>query len=741
MELESETMEVLNKTGFMLAPFVGRIGFPGHSLTLIIKGIFNLKPGEKAVLSEKQLFPTGSELYEDDKEGTGSHRYDSDFAYFKPRSDLLLVGKCHSPGNKPVQACRVSFHVGDTSKSLGIIGNRYRQGTFSTISEPELFTELDLRYENSYGGEGCKNNPVGKSYTTEQKEGESSQGLLPNVEAIQHHSQPVDVNAEPAGFGPLGNMWHTRFSKTGTYKGAWLKERWPWFPKDFDWGYFNAAPSDMQVEGYLKGDEALFFENLHPTHSQYRSQLPGVRIRLFVNTCHKDSSNDPQFKEVSVNLDTLWVDMEAEKLVLVWRGLTAVQSEEYEEIQHIYIAKERLGEAAKPVDYFHDLFLQELVEEDEIYEIKPLVDEKIEDNVNLENELAKSEALMRASLLEAGINPDNLPAPTPEQKAEEARLLKELGIEFEIEAQPLTRETFMERVKKGEDFIGEDLRGLDLSELDIKAINLQSAIISGVCLKNADLSGAKLSEVDLSRADLSNVNLKGAILKDADLTDANLNGADLTGALLDDAIFEKANLGSALLDEVSAINTIFSKANLAKARLINSTLEGADFSKCNLQRANLHGANLCEASVEGASGKEVNMTEADLTGLCASGGCDFPNGHFGKTKGKESIWEGANLANADFSYSSMEGADFTSADLTLANFSAANMKFARFTNASLQEAKFIQMNLFQGSLEKANLTRTDLRGSNLYAAEFLDAIISETEFEFSNLQMTKLSKG
>ena len=734
-------MEVVNKTGFMFAPIVGRMGFPGHSLTLIIKGTFDLKPDEEVVFAQKQLFPTGNELYEDDKEGTGSYRYDSDFAYFKPRSDLLLVGKCYPPGDQPVQACRVSFQVGNISKSLGIIGNRYKQDAFDTLSESELFTEIDLRYESSYGGEGFKSNPVGRSYKTEQNESESGQWLLPNIEAIQHSSQPVDDNAEPVGFGPLGNMWHTRFSKTGTYNKAWLKEMWPWFPKDFDWGYFNAAPSDMQVEGYLKGDEVLFFENLHPGCSQYRSQLPGIRIRLFVNAYHKDSPNDLQFKEVSVNLDTLWVDMEAEKLVLVWRGLTAVQSEDFEEIQHIFIATERLREAAQPVDYFHDLFLKELDEEDEEDKIIPLEAEKIEDSVNLEEELAKSEALMMASLSEAGIDPDNLPVATPEQKTEEARILKELGVVPEIEAQPLTREIFMARVKKGEDFIGEDLRGLDLSGLDIKTINLQSAIMSDINLKNTDLSGATLSEVNLSKADLSHVNLTGAILKDADFTDANLNGADLTGALLDDAIFEKANLDAAILDDVSAVNTIFSKASLVKARLTNSILEGADFSKCNLEKANFKGANLCEASVAGASGKEINMTEADLSGLCASGGCNFPNGYFGKAKGKESIWDGAGLTNADFSYSNMEGADFTSADLTAANFSAVDMKFARLIKANLQEAKFIQMNLFQGSLKKANLTRTDLRGSNLYGVEFLDAIIVETEFEYSNLKMTKLAEG
>lgn len=49
------------------------------------------------------------------------------------------------------------------------------------------------------------------------------------------------------------------------------------------------------------------------------------------------------------------------------------------------------------------------------------------------------------------------------------------------------------------------------------------------------------------------------------------------------------------------------------------------------------------------------------------------------------------------------------------------------------------MNLFQGSLEKAQLNQTNFKGASLYGVEFLDAQIQNTNFEFANLKMTKLS--
>lgn len=736
-------MRVLSQTHFRFAPVAGRIGFPGHSLTLVVKGTFDLSSGGKAIPSEEQLFTTGDVLYDNDEEGAESPRYESDFAYFKPRADLLLVGKCYSPNGKPTNVCRVTFQVGNRTKSLAVFGNRYWKGIFKTASDPERFTEMELRYENSYGGVGYNKNPLGKGYKKIKGGSEDKLWLLPNIENIQHRINSSGDHPDPAGFGPLGKMWHERFSKMGTYKGSWLKERWPWFPKDFDWSHFNAAPPDMCVEGYLKGGEALFFENLHSIHSEYHSQLPGLRLRLFVNELQQTNLCDTHFKEIPMNLDTLWVDMEAEKLVLLWRGVSKVQSEDYEEIQHIFIVSEKLKGPKQSIDYYHDLFLTMLAEEeaDESYDVKPLEVEDVEDTTAVDEEIAQAEVQMRTSLLEAGIDPDNLPEPTAEQKAEEARILKEMGFEEEPKEDPLTREIFLERFKQGEAFIGEDLRELELSGLELEGINLQSAILTGVCLNKTNFSGAILTKTNLAGADLSGTNLKGANLNEADLTGANLQGADLKGAFLDDAIFEKVRLDGATLDEVTATDTNFSEANLAGAKLVNSNLTGADFSKSNLEKANFEGANLCEASVGGATGKQVNMTEAVLTELRASGGCDFSHGCFRKVKGQESIWEGAKLAGADFTFTQMEGADFTSADLESANLSAANMKFTRFSKANLKEAKLVQINLFMGSLEKADLTRTDFRGANLYGVEFIGSIVDETVFELSNLKMTKLSQG
>lgn len=736
-------MEILNQTPFQFALIPGRLLFPGHSLTLIVKGTFCLSPNQIVTPDEEQLFPTGDEFYEDDEEMISGARYASDFAHFKPRADLLLAGNCYAPKGKKVLAHQVAFQVGPRSKSLKVFGERYwKRGLLgSNVTDPEPFAGKELRYENSFGGEGYKKNPVGKGYGKLENEVGKKVRLLPNILNVDDTIDSPGSRPEPAGFGPFGRMWQQRQSKLGTYKGNYLKERWPWFATDFDWGYFNAAPPDMQVEGYLKGDEKLYFENLHPEHQHYKSKLPGLRVRCFVNKQINSEHAPVEFDEVAMKLDTLWVDMEAEQLVLVWRGWTAVQSEDFEEVEHVFIVSEAVAEEAKSVEHYKDLFQMRLAEEEEkIVEEEPeSVEEGAASEPELNEELVKSEERMRNHMIEAGLDPDNPPEPTPEQKAQEERILKELGFEEVPEEHPMTRKRFQERLSQGENFEDEDLSGLDLSELDMGGVLLHGTLLAGAILSNSDLSGADLTGANLAEVDLSGAKLKKACLKEADLTGAKLVGTDLTDAVLNDAVFEKAIMGGAILNEVTAINADFCETDLAGASIRESNLTGADFSNSNLEKADFARSKLCEASVEGAKGVQVNMAETDLTELRASEGCDFSRGCFRKATGTESIWEKANLTGADFCFSRMEGADFSSACLEHANLTAADMKSARFSKADLKEAKLVEMNLFEGSLEKADLTRTDLRGSNLYGVEFLDAHLEETKLEYANIKMTKLA--
>lgn len=740
-------MEIINETVFEMAYLPGRIPFPGHSLTFIVKGTFELAPGKNAQAAEEQLYPTGDEFYPSDEEMLGDPRYASDFVCFKPAADLLLTGKCHAPAGEQCLAREVSFQVGGHAKTLMVTGDRtWRYGLLgSTPSPPEPFTAIDLNCRNSYGGPGYAENPVGKGFGKQLDENGKKIGRLPNITHPADTLSSPRTRLAPAGFGPLAQTRKPRRAHLGTFTGKYLKERWPWFPADFDWRYCNAAPADMQTSEYLVGDEKLGFTHLHAEQAQYTASLPGLRVRAFVTRRIGSGPSALEFKEVKMRLDTLWVDMEAETLVLVWRGWCEVLSEAFEDVEHLLIVSERCQDPVKPEAFYQALLdgrLREMAEDgtDERPEApgESVDTQKTEEDI--ESQIDSMEKVGRQQWIAGGIDPDNPPAQSQADKEKEAALLKELGFEPVPESSPMTRELVRERFEQGERIAEEDLSGLDLSGLSLAGIDLHGCILDNVMFTGCDLSGANLSGANLSAADLSGADLQGASMVETDCTKAFFQGADLSGAVLEGATFESAGLTKARFSDVRAAGADFTRADLTDAVLTDAVFTKADFSEARLERADFRRSDLSEASVEGACGPHIRMDAADLTELRASEGCAFPMGSFQKVQARESIWENADLKGADFSSACMEGADFTAAALETANFAAADMRFARFPGANLKGAKVVSANLFEGSFEKANLAGADLRGSNLYGAEFMDAHLEDTRLEFANVKMTKLAR-
>ena len=151
-------METINKTPFTMAQIPWQLEQNQHRLTLIVKGTFDLLPDQTIRSLDEPPYPTGNETYEDEEDPLGLARYDSDFAPFKPKADILLVGKCYTPEAKPVPACPGTFRVGEVSKKLMVFGDRICKSRMTNVEqcEPELFTEMELSYKNSFGGPGFK---------------------------------------------------------------------------------------------------------------------------------------------------------------------------------------------------------------------------------------------------------------------------------------------------------------------------------------------------------------------------------------------------------------------------------------------------------------------------------------------------------------------------------------------------------------------------------------------------------
>lgn len=329
-------MTVTNDTPFVddLALGMGPDRTP--CLAPILKATFRIPEGADgtpASVADEQLPVTvADEYYKGDI--TGSLRLETDAVPFKPRADVVVVGRAHAPGGRPVPVLDAALRVGRLQYAVRVFGDRRwvfptRLVLTPTISDPEPFVEMPLVYERAFGGfdhKGrgwCPQNHVGRGFIG-KKTRESVDGRpLPNLEDPRHPIRSWDDRPAPAGFGFYGRSWQPRAALTG----AATDDLDPEFglAADFDFGFNNGAHPALQVPGYLTGDEEVELHHLTPDGYR-RFRLPGLRPRLTLRLFEGDGSGEgpaerpTQSHPLPANLDTLVFFPDDGVFTAVWRG-------------------------------------------------------------------------------------------------------------------------------------------------------------------------------------------------------------------------------------------------------------------------------------------------------------------------------------------------------------------------------------------------------------------------------------
>lgn len=740
--------------------------------TFFIKGTYKLVHGSQAVLVDDPDPPQGDVPALENEQS--SIIYENDFAPFKPKADVLVTGHCYAPGGKPTTITQCTIRIGPVNKSVLVFGDRvWKRGLLSSSpGEPVPFTKIRLIYENAFGGSGWEYNPVGRGLNSD---------VMPNIEERNAPLSSRSGRPSPAGFGPLHRSWRPRSDKSGTFDKKWLRNRWPWFPEDFNFESFNAAPLDQRITGYLIGDETVHIENMHPIHPVFTCKLPSLRARCFLK---ERRGTDRLFREVNLRLDTLWIDMDCEKLVLVWRGHVPVLSLKLKELLAVYGLTEPLSEAPRDPDFYRlalDLRMApEPERQDDSAALKAEEEKRAAENAAFFKEMeasnqdfAKYEAEANASFAQiaptpaniqqhamvAGIDPKLLegkliaPHPSSDNPATFLKQIKEELIAANKNAEAALKEyspkfpsskpqlqtpqLSLPDTKDAEDELAEDEADAEAEaeasqpwtrERVLAAVAegraLRGEFLAGLDLSGADLSGGKFEEAILSRVKLIGAKLVNANLKGASLRMADLSGCDLTGALLERTDFSKSKLGKAKLAKSKVTDAAFWKCEGEGADFSGAEGEGARFSRSNLRGANFRRCKLVAGDFDYATLEECRFEDSEL-----------PNASFETVKAARACFDRCNLAGARFGEGSqLQEGGFLEIRAKRANFPDSVLDRAVFAGAELDGA------IFSGtSLREANLARCSLVKADFSDAKLQLAIVSESNLLRASLERCDLT--
>jgi hypothetical protein len=327
-------MRLENTTPFA-ANFTLALDKQGHEqIILVVKATF--------VLNEVRGIPTlvaPSQLPLLEADVFGPHPaydatvFETDFAHFRPRCDVLCHARAHAPRGEPVTTLDVGLRLGQWAKKFTVHGSRIwlRAAAGYVPSEKRSFLQQDIGYDHAYGGidpeaenpalaRTYETNPVGRGYYPNL--GNRVGRPLANTAEFGLDGVSPDGGFAPMAFGPLGRSWLPRRSYGGTYDASWLDNRVPLLPMDFDDRYFQASAPDQQIP-YPTGGEPVELVHLSP-EGRLSGEIPRTQI---IVTFERKSG---RITQRIANLDTVLFLPEDRHMCLTWRTRITAERDLFE---------------------------------------------------------------------------------------------------------------------------------------------------------------------------------------------------------------------------------------------------------------------------------------------------------------------------------------------------------------------------------------------------------------------------
>jgi hypothetical protein len=148
-------MQVWNQTGYVHQFTVAMDKAAHEYIVVVVKGTFDFPetPGGPVRNSAEQV-PLVFADTQTGEPGYSATLWETDFAFRKPRCDVIANGCAYAPGVRPAERVPVGIKVGNWSKLFEVVGHREWRaiGPVFTATAPQPFLKLPISYDVAWGG-------------------------------------------------------------------------------------------------------------------------------------------------------------------------------------------------------------------------------------------------------------------------------------------------------------------------------------------------------------------------------------------------------------------------------------------------------------------------------------------------------------------------------------------------------------------------------------------------------------
>jgi uncharacterized protein YjbI with pentapeptide repeats len=725
----------------------------------------------------------------------------------KAKGEVLMMGACHAPNRAPSTKLYVDLDFGPVMKRIVVTGNRHWQrgersgnmfgrivGHDWEISEPKPFFSIDIGWKNAFGGAGFEYNPLGKGYLPLGVDPEYDHSSpLPNVERPERMMAAPNSVAEPTGYGPLDISRPQRTRKRGTeYGKQWEKERFPEPAVDMDPTYYNAAPDDQQLkEGLWMGDERFTITNMHPDHPVQQSALPQIRLRCFALTRFFGQED---WRELSLRPETVWLFPNAERGILVSRGVVEVKTFYAIDVDTLLLAWELKEGASRTSEaYRNSVKLRDdeetagdwMAREDDLSPLEGIPEEpdifaspggsdegdaaraakKMEEQANTVLSRA-AEMLQKYGLNAADYLSKVAVAAAPVVAAPPLKKMSDVGKVMEwakVEIAKAEQQVAEFGAKSQFGNITTQAEGRKVIEDRARAICEKA----GQNFDEAKAAAAKNPPDDKPMTERMKDLIKktkeevgdnpekqkelDAALKKIEEVEPQLkaaeNDSDMEAAIRENAHYlEPPDLPSP--ERAAYLRDLVISQHQKGESCAIEDLSHVDLSNLDLRGANFKGAKLdsvkfIQTNLNGADLSETTLARADFSGSTLIG-ANLKKAGLGKT-----VFVRADMTQTDLTESAIHLTDFSAAvlknaaikvgmireaDFSVADLSGADLSAAEILKSTFEQSKFLGATLIKTSFMECRLMEADFSDANLEEASFVEVNGEKARFQSAKMK-------
>ena len=363
-------MNLLNATAMPAAWTMGVDPSGREHVVVVAKGTFLIPDdGGPATLAPKdQQAPLVMADTFTGEPGRSAPVHEAEFAWAKPRCDVLVNGTAHAPEGRPAERVRVGVKLGRWRKVFDVVGDRVwiQRGATPSPSAPRPFATMPVTYDRAFGGvddtdpenaSAYMRNPIGRGYGAPC----SAEHLLGR--AVANTEDPRDPvllpwgDYAPMGLGLIARGWQPRLALAGTYDQHWMDEVFPFLPADFDTRHFQAAPEDQQISEPTAGEEVVLLNLTSEGRARFR--LPA---ELEVPVAFFPKRGEVEHRRAT--LDSVLIEPDQGTLRLVWRCTRPLRRDVFEVAEVMVGRASRAWWRAKTLGKTYHASLATLVRQD-----------------------------------------------------------------------------------------------------------------------------------------------------------------------------------------------------------------------------------------------------------------------------------------------------------------------------------------------------------------------------------------